>query len=149
MGRNITSLREIRAVVSKIRLKKARERCVQVSAHDDEEVVPLWNFGSEKVCVLDGLRGRVDGARPDDDEKTVILAGEDPSSSKPGGSNSGKGALGRDDLVAEEGGLDEGIVLGGWERKDDGGEEREIRCEGMGRGKAGRRRTPMTLRSWM
>lgn len=85
----------------------------QVSAHDDKEIVPVWDFGPEKVCVLDGLGGRVDGTRADDDEETIILAGEDPCSREAGRSNGGEGALGRDDLVAEEGGLYEGIVLEG------------------------------------
>ena len=89
----------------------------------------MWNFGPEKVCVLDGLCGRVDGAGADDDEETIILACEDPGSSEASGSDSGKRALGGDDLVAEESGLDEGIVLEGWEgiKGGDDGKEGEIR----------------------
>ncbi len=90
---------------------KAKGKHGQVSAHDDEEVVALWDFGPEKVGVLDGLCGRMNGAWADDDKETIILAGEDPCSREASGGDGSKGALGRDDLMAEEGGLDEWIIL--------------------------------------
>lgn len=53
----------------------------------------------------------MDGTRADDDKEAIILAGEDPCCREASGGDGGKRALGRDGLMTEESGLDEGIVL--------------------------------------
>ena len=45
--------------------------------------------------------------------RALILAGKDACRSEAGGGDGAEGLLGRLDLMAEEGGLDEGVVLNG------------------------------------
>ena len=93
---------------------------VQVSPHDDEQVPPFWDFRPEEVRVLDRLRRRMDGARADDDEKTFVVAGEDASGAEACGGDGVEGLMGGLDLMAEEGGLNEGVIL----EADHGGRKR-------------------------
>ena len=53
----------------------------------------------------------MDGAGADYDEDAVVLAGKDAGGSEAGGGDGGEGLLGGLDLMAEKGGLDEGVVL--------------------------------------
>lgn len=49
---------------------------LQVSAHDDHQVFPSGNFGSEEFGILDGLLGGMYRTRADDDEYPIVLAGK-------------------------------------------------------------------------
>ena len=92
----------------------------QVGAHNDEQVGPLGHFRFEELGVLEGLFGGVDRARADDDEKTFVVAGEDASGAEACGGDGVEGLMGGLDLMAEEGGLNEGVIM----EADHGGRKR-------------------------
>jgi hypothetical protein len=72
----------------------------QVRAHDDQQIWDFSHLGLEERGVLKRLFGGVDGARADDDEKSVVLTGEDTRGAV---ARSGDGLFrggGRGDLVA-------------------------------------------------
>lgn len=80
----------------------------------------------------------MDGAGADDDEDAVVLAGEDAGGGVARGGNRLLGLGAELDLVAEELGLHERVVLCG-------STSAQRTADGAGR----ERRTPMTRRSWM
>jgi len=84
----------------------------QVGPHDNEKVTPFRDLGLKKFGVGDSLLGRMDRAGANDNNKSIIVSGQNSSGIVASG---GDGLLrdGRgDNLMAKEGGLDEGIVLG-------------------------------------
>lgn len=89
-----------------VNFEMRRRRDSQVSTHDDEEAVPLGDLGLEELSILESLGRVVDGAGPDNDEQTVILAGDDARGSEAGTSNGVLGALGGREVVLEQRGLD-------------------------------------------
>ena len=108
----------------------------QVGPHDDKEVAPFGNLGLEELSVVDGLLRRMDRAGTNDDENPIIVSGQNPGGIVASRGNRLLGGRGRDDLVAEEGGLDEGVVL-------KLNRVRNEKQENVG----GDRRTPTTRRS--
>ena len=108
----------------------------QVGPHDDQEVAPFGNLGLEEFSIVDGLLRRVDRAGTDDDEDPIIVSGQNPGGIVASRGNRLLGGRGRDDLVAEEGGLDEGVVL----------QSNRVR-NGKQENAGGDRRTPTTRRS--
>lgn len=91
----------------------------QVGTHNDLEVTPLGNLGCEEFGISNGLLGRVDRAGANDDENSIIVPGQDSSAIVASGSDGLLRGGRRNDLVAKQGRLDEGVVL----------EENRVRCE--------------------
>lgn len=89
---------------------------LQVGTHDDEKIWPGIELGFEKICVLEGLLGGMDGAGADDDEETIVTACEDAGSAVACGRDCLLCIGGGDDLMAEKSRLEERIVLGDGER---------------------------------
>jgi len=85
----------------------------EVSSHDDQQVLPLGDLFLQELGVGHGLLCVVDRARADDDEDAVILASQDTGCVETGGGDGLLGSWGGADLVAEESGLDERVVLCG------------------------------------
>lgn len=83
----------------------------QVGPHDDEEVSPFGYLGLKELSVVDGLLRRVDRAGTNDDKNPIIVPGQNPSGVVASRGNRLLGGRGRNDLMAKEGGLDEGVVL--------------------------------------
>ena len=53
-------------------------RLFEVDAHDDQQVlVELIGGGLQAAGVVDGGLGVVDGARADNDQQAIVLAGDD------------------------------------------------------------------------
>lgn len=94
-----------------LNLEKGGKVDSQVGPHDDEEVSPFWHLGLEELGVVDGLLRRVDGAGTDDDQNPIIVSRQNPGGIVASRGDCLLGGRGRNDLVAEEGGLDEGVVL--------------------------------------
>jgi len=82
----------------------------KVGPHDDQEVTPFGNLGLEEVSVIDCLLRRVDRARADDDEKSIIVSGQNSSGIVASRGDSLLGGSGGDDFVAEQSGLNKGII---------------------------------------
>jgi hypothetical protein len=99
--------------------KRGKSVGLQVGTHNDLEVTPLGNLGCEEFGVSNGLLGRVDRAGANDDENSIIVPGQNSSAVVASGSNGLLRGGRRDDLVAKQGRLDEGVVL----------EENRVRCE--------------------
>lgn len=47
---------------------------LQIGPHNDDEVSPFWNLGFEELGISDGLLRRVDRARADNDENSIIVS---------------------------------------------------------------------------
>jgi len=73
----------------------------KVSPHNDEEVTPFGDLGLEEFSVIDRLLRRVDRAGANDNEKSIIVSGQNSSGIV---ASRGDGLLrgsSRDDLVAQ------------------------------------------------
>jgi len=87
----------------------------QVSPHDDEEITPFGDLRFEELSVIDGLLRRMDGTGANDDNKSVVISGQDSSTIVASGGNGLLGGRRRDDLVTEQSGLHKGVILDGIE----------------------------------
>ena len=74
---------------------------VQVGAHDNLEIGPGGDFALEQLGVFHRLFGRVNGARADDDEESLIVASDDPGSVETRLGDGALGCLARLDLMQE------------------------------------------------
>lgn len=83
----------------------------QIGPHDDEEVAPFGNFGQEELSVSDGLLRRMDRAGADDHNKSIIISGQDSCTVVAGRGDSLLGGRGRNNLMAEQSGLNKRVVL--------------------------------------
>lgn len=110
-NRRLTSLYKRTATVSASSKAENIELYSQVSTHDDVQVGPRGHLLPEKVGVLDALLRRVDGAGADDDDHPVVLACKNAGRGVAGSGSGGLRLRRSADLVAEEGGLDQGVVL--------------------------------------
>jgi len=109
-----------------------KEEDGQVTPHDDEEVGPKWNFGPEETGVCEGFLGVVDGAGPDDDKDTVILAIDDAGRLVAGVGDCLPRALGAYNLVLDESGLDKRVILEKIEAGVNNGDREDGRTTGRG-----------------
>jgi hypothetical protein len=100
-------------IISQTYFKLRERESLQIRPHDDAQIGPIGDLCLEQVGVDHGLLGAVDGARADDDKDAVVLACQNARGVETGGGYRALGAYGRDDLVSEQGRLDEGVVLGG------------------------------------
>jgi len=94
-------------------LKGEKNKAVnsQVSPHDNEEVAPFRHLRLEEFGVSDGLFRRVNRAGANDNNKSVIVSGQDSSAIVASGSDSLLGGRRGDDFMAKQGRLDEGVIL--------------------------------------
>lgn len=111
----------------------------QVSPHDDKEITPFGHLRFEELSVIDGLLRGMDRTGANDDKKSIVVSGQDPSTVVASGGNGLLGSRRRNDLVTKQSGLHEGVILDGIESE----------VKNVGRGGDRGVRTPMTRRSWM
>lgn len=83
----------------------------QVSAHDDQQVVPSGDFIFEEFGILDGLAGGVYRAGANDHEYALVLPGKDACGVVAGGGDGELRRFGGGNFVPEQSGLDEGVIL--------------------------------------
>jgi len=82
----------------------------KVGPHDDEEISPFGDLGLEEFSIIDRLLRRVDRAGANDDEKSIIVSGQNSSGIVTSGGDGLLGGSSGDDLVAQQGRLDEGVI---------------------------------------
>ena len=133
-----TSLHGRKRSQKESKIKGVRRIDSQVGSHDNEEVAPLGHLGFEEFSVIDGLLRRVNRARANDDEKSIVISGQNSSTVVASRGDSLLGGRRRDYLVAKQSRLDEGVILD-WN-------ESETKSVRKGGGDSDRR-TPMTRRS--
>lgn len=86
-------------------------QCSQVRTHDDEESIQLRDLFFQELCIFEGLSWVVNRAWTDDDDESVILAGNNPRRSEASMRDRGLGGRSRGDFMSNESGLYEGVVL--------------------------------------
>jgi hypothetical protein len=82
----------------------------KVGPHDDEEVTPFGDLGFEELSIIDRLLRRVDRAGANDDDKSIVVSGQNSSGIVTSGGDGLLGGSTRHDLVAQKCGLNERVI---------------------------------------